>query len=85
MAKHGINQVNSRWRFLYRENMLLDIPLCKLLCNAIIQPSFDYACNTWHSNINKNFKIRFLATQNKYIRFCQRLGDRITNTNEFEK
>ena len=45
MVIHVINKVNSRLRFLYRKNKFLDIPLRRLLCNAIIQPFFDYACN----------------------------------------
>ena len=34
MATHVINKVNSRLRFLYRQNKFLDIPLRRLLCNA---------------------------------------------------
>ena len=44
MATHVISKVNSRLRFLYRQNKFLDILLRKLLCNAIIQLFFDYAC-----------------------------------------
>ena len=54
MAIHVINKVNSRLRFLYRQNKFLDIPLRRLLCNAMIQPFFDYACNAWYPNLNKN-------------------------------
>ena len=70
------NKVNSRLRFLYRQNKFLDIPLCRLLCNAMIQPFFDYACNAWYPNLNKNLKMRLQAAQNKCIRFCLKLGDR---------
>ena len=56
MATHVINKVNYRLRFLYRQNKFLDIPLCRLLCNAMIQPFFDYACNAWYPNLNKNLK-----------------------------
>ena len=76
MATHVINKVNSRLRFLYRQNKFLDIPLRRLLCNAMIQPFLDYACNTWYPNLNKNLKTRLQAAQNKRIRFCLRLGDR---------
>ena len=54
MAIHVINKVNSRLRFLYRQNKFLDIPLRRLLCNAMIQPFLDYACNAWYPNLNKN-------------------------------
>ena len=56
MAIHVINKVNSRLRFLYRQNKFLDIPLRRLLCNAMTQPFFDYACNAWYPNLNKNKK-----------------------------
>ena len=56
MPIHVIKKVNSRLRFLYRQNKFLDIPVGRLLCNAMIQPFFDYACNTWYSNLNKNLK-----------------------------
>ena len=86
MATHVINKVNSRLRFLYQQNKFLDIPLRRLLCNAIIQLFFDYACNAWYPNLNKNVKTRLQAIQNKYIRFCLKLGDRAcTKVKEFEK
>ena len=81
-----INKVNSRSRFLYRQNKFSDILLCRLLCNAMMQPFFDYACNAWYRNINKNLKNRLQAAQNKCIRFCLKLDDRTSiNINEFEK
>ena len=76
MAIHVVNKVNSRLRFLYRQNTFLDIPLRRLLCNAMIQPFFDYACNAWYPNLNKNLKKCLQAAQNKCIRFCLKLGDR---------
>ena len=56
MATHVINKVNSRLRFLYRQNKFLNIPLCRLVCNAMMQPFFDYAYKAWYPNLNKNFK-----------------------------
>ena len=50
MAIHVINKINSRLRFLYRQNRYLSFPLRRLLCNAIIQPFFDYACTAWYPN-----------------------------------
>ena len=43
MAVKVLNKVNSRLRFLYRKQSLLNTPLKRLLCNALIQPHFDYA------------------------------------------
>ena len=76
MAIHVINKINSTLRFLYHQNKFLNFPLHRLLCNAMIQPFFDYACNAWYPNINKKLKMRLQAAQNKYIRFCLKLNDR---------
>ena len=86
MALHVINTVNSRLKFLYRQNKFLSIPLRRLLCSAMIQPFFDYACNAWYPNLNKKLKTRLQAAQNKCIRFCLKLGDRSSlKSKEFEK
>ena len=59
MAIDVINKINSRLRFLYRQNRFLNYPLQRLLYNAVIQPFFDYACNTWYPNINKKLTMHF--------------------------
>ena len=61
MASHVINKVNSRLKFLCRENKFLNIPLCRLLCNPMIQPFFGYACNAWYPNLSKNLKQPFTS------------------------
>ena len=86
MAIHVINKINSRLRFLYRQNRYLSFPLRRLLCNAMIQPFFDYACNAWYPNINTKLKTRLPAAQNKCIRFCLKLDDRFRlKSKEFER
>ena len=51
MAIHVINMINSRLRFLYRQNRFLNVSLSRLLCSAMIQPFFDYACNASYPNL----------------------------------
>ena len=70
MALNVIDQIDSRLKFLHRQNRFLTPPLRRLLCNALIQPLFDYACTAWFPNLSKKLKLRFQATQNKCIRFC---------------
>ena len=41
MAIHVINKMHSRLRFLYHQNRFLSFSLCRLLCNAMIQPFFN--------------------------------------------
>ena len=52
----------------------------------MIHPSYDYACNAWYPNLNKNLKTRFQAAHNKCIRFCLKLVDRTSiKVKKFEK
>ena len=51
-----INKINSRLRFLYRKNRFLSPPLCRLLCNSLVHPHFDYACSAWYPDLNKRLK-----------------------------
>ena len=56
MALKVTNKINSRLRFLYRKNRYLSPYLKRLLCNAIIQQYFDYACSAWYPNLNEKFE-----------------------------
>ena len=49
-------KINTRLRFLHKKNRFLSQPLRRLLCNAIIQPYFDYGCLAWYPNLKKNLK-----------------------------
>ena len=69
MALRVIEKINSRLKFLYRKNRFLDVTLRRLLCNALIQPHFDYACTAWYPNLSKKLKDKLQATENKCIRF----------------
>ena len=43
MVLKVINKMSSRLKFLYKKNRYLTLYLKRLLCNALIQPHFDYA------------------------------------------
>ena len=53
MATKVLGKFNSKLRFLHRKNRFLTAGLWRLLCNALIQPHFDYACSAWYPNLNK--------------------------------
>ena len=56
-----------------------------MLCNAIIQPHFDYACSDWYPNITKKFKNKIQTSQNKCIQFSLQLDKMIhISHKEFE-
>ena len=86
MAHGVIRKINNRLKFLHRKDQFLNYKLRRLLCNALIQPSFDYVCSSWYVNLTKKMKLRLQATQNKCIRFCLRLGNRThLNYSDFKK
>ena len=76
MALNVIDKVNSRLKSLHRQNRFSTLPLCRLLCNALIQHLFDYACTACFSNLSKILKLRFQVSQNKCTKFCLQLDKR---------
>ena len=70
MASYGIRKINNKLNFLYRKQTFFSRFVRRMLCNAIIQPHFDYACTSWYLNLSKYFKNKLQVTQNKCIRFC---------------
>ena len=86
MALKVINKINSRLQFLYRINRYLLPHLKTFLCNAIIQPHFNYVCSAWYPNLNKKFKNKLQIIQNKCIRIYLQLDSRShTGIKEFEQ
>ena len=64
MALKTIKKINQKLKFLYRKNQFLTPELRQLLCNALIQPHFDYTCSAWYPNLS------FKVMQNKCVCFC---------------
>ena len=75
-------KINSRMKLLYLKNWFLDVPLHRILCNALIQPHSDYACTAWYPNLTKKLKDKLQVTQNKCIRFSMKLRSREHISNE---
>ena len=73
MANKVISKVNARLKFLHWKNKCLTPNLRRLLCNALIQPHFDYACSAWYPNLSKKLKSKIQTSQSKCICFCVRL------------
>ena len=76
MAMKTIKKINSKLKFLHRKNDFLTPDLRRLLCNALIQPHFDYVCSSWFPNLTQKLKQKLQITQNKCIRFCLQLPSR---------
>ena len=45
----------------------------RLLCNALIQPLFDYAYTAWFSNLSKRLQLHLQASENKWLRLSLQL------------
>ena len=86
MAYKTIKKTNSKLNYLFRKKHFLISSLRCLICNALIQPRFDYACTAWYPNLNKNLKNKISTTQNKCVQFCLSL-DKMAHIsqNEFKK
>ena len=69
MASKVLKKINAKLKFLYRQSRYLTPAYRRLLCNALIQPHFDYGCSSWFPLLKKNLKRKLQKTQNKCIRF----------------
>jgi len=86
MAYNVIKKINMKLMFLYRKNKFLTPQLRRMLCNALIQPHFDYASTAWYPSLNANLKKKLQTMQNKCIRFSLFLGNRThIGMTEFDK
>ena len=86
MATKVLGKINGRLKFLYRKQSFLSFPLRRMLCNALIQPHFDYSCSAWYPNLNKKLTKKIQIAQNKCIRFCLYMGNRThVGVKEFKK
>ena len=59
MALNVIHELNML-KFLYRKNVFLTPKVRPLLCNALIQPHFDYACSALYPNLTKKLRVLYL-------------------------
>jgi len=73
MATKILQKINARLRFLNRNRRVLNQALRRILCNALIQPHFDYACQAWFPNLTQSLSTKIQCAQNKCIRLCLNL------------
>ena len=70
MASKVLKKINAKLKFLHRQSRHLTPEQRRLLCNAIIQPHFDYGCSSWFPLFKKNLKLRLQKALHKCIHFC---------------
>ena len=86
MVTKVLSLINGRLKFLYRKQKFFNYSLRRLLCNALIQPHYDYACSAWYPSLNKRLLKKIQISQNKCIRYCLKLDNRAhIGANEFKE
>ena len=73
MASKDLKKVNVKLKFLYHQSRYLTPAYRRLLCNALIQPHFDYGCSAWFPLLKTNLKLKLQKAQNKCVWFCLNL------------
>ena len=68
--------INRKLNILRRQNKYLSYSSRRLLCNALIQPYFNYGCTTWYPLLSNTLKTNLQIAQNKCIRFSLQLSPR---------
>ena len=53
MTLKALTHTNRKLKLLYGKNKFLTPAPRKMLCNALIQPQFDYACSAWYPNLKE--------------------------------
>ena len=56
MGNSVIKKVNAKLKFLYRKSAFFGTNERKLLCSALVNPHFEYACNAWYRKVNAKVK-----------------------------
>ena len=76
MGNSVIKIVNAKLKFLYRKSAFFGTNEKKLLCSALVNPHFEYACNAWYRSVNAKVKHKLQTAQNKMIRYLLNYGCR---------
>ena len=69
MGNSVIKKVNAKLKFLYRKSAFFGTNERKLLCSALVNPHFEYACNVWYRSVPK---VKHKAKE--MIRWVQEIG-----------
>ena len=63
MASKVLEKINAKLKFMHRQNRCLTPAYRRPLCNAPIQPHFDYECSSWFPLLKKNLKLKLQKAQ----------------------
>ena len=66
MARRVLKKINFKLNFWWRKSNYLNYSSRRLLCNALIQPHFDYGCTPWYPLLSKALKTELKIAQNNF-------------------
>lgn len=69
IGNENVKKINNKLKFLYRKASFLNLRERTMLCSAMLQSHFDYACNFWYRGLCSYIKKRLQTAQNKIIRY----------------
>ena len=58
MARGVLKKINTNLNFLWRQSNYLNYLSRRLLCNALIQPHFEYVYTLWYPVLSKALKTK---------------------------
>ena len=73
MARRVLKKINTKLNLFWTQSNYLNYSSRRLLCNALIQPHFEYGCTSWYPLLSKTLKTKLQIDQRKCIRFCVEL------------
>ena len=76
MAFIVLKKINIKLLFLWRQCNYLNYSYRRLVCNALVQPHFDYGCTSWYPLLSKVLKTKLQIAQKKSIYFYLELPPR---------
>ena len=79
IALKTINKINQKLKLLYIKNQFLTPELRQLLCNAIIQPHFDYTCSAWYPNLTQKLKKKLQSYAKQMCLLLSSIGQNVYN------
>ena len=58
VPRRVLKKINTKLNFLWRQSNYLNYSSRRLLCNALIQPHFDYGWSSWYPLLSKALKTK---------------------------
>ena len=69
LASRVLKKIKTKLIFLWRQSNYLNYSSRRLLCNALVQPHFDYGRTSWYPLLSKTLKTKLQIAQKRAYAF----------------